>query len=230
MWWSCLDRMATLYPSSGYAESLDLVEMARAWAGDLTQIPAEAVLECYRRTMNGWMGTFPPSIGDFRKSWLDPDWDYWAQLNHDEEADAALAALPPGPQPDEGPGLQTCREQFHHLKATGTFVCCLCHDEHGAYPTAIRSANGEFWVCATDRCDFREPFSAATEPEAPVEAMDGGQRLADEANLDFASCNEAQREQLSAMARWLDDSDRSVTPENFLALWEEFQSASQSQS
>jgi hypothetical protein len=219
--------MATLYPSSGYAESLDLVETARAWAGDLAQIPAEAVLECYRRTMNGWVGTFPPSIGDFRKTWLDPEWDYWAQLNRDPETEA-LAALPPGPTPNEGPGLQTCREQFNHLRATGTFVCCLCHDEHRNYPTAIRSGDGHWWVCASGRCDFREPFVevevetvAADEVPAPES---GGQRLAEEANLDWASCTPAQQSQLDEMSRWLEAGERSVSPESFLPLWNEFQS------
>lgn len=224
MWWSCLDRMATLYPSSAYAESLDLVEVARAWSGDLAQIPADAVLECYRRTMNGWVGTFPPTIGDFRKSWLDPDWDYWAQINRDEE-DEALAALPPGPSLGDSLGLQTCREQFNHLKATGTFVCCLCHDAHGTYPTAIRSKDGQWWVCAQGRCDFREPFAEVGElSEVPVEKTDGAQRLAEEANLDWASCTPVQKTQLSAMAQWLDGSGRSASPETFLPLWNEFQS------
>jgi hypothetical protein len=161
LWAAVLSRLAVGYPLSPYAKMgrSDIEADAALWASEMREVPAVAIEELYRRTCNRRAGArdpgFPPNIGDFRATWLDPEWDFWAQQNSGSEDKAAVLALPAPPPDATGPGARTAHAQNAHRKRHGEFVCCGCPGPYGTPQTAVLSADGTKWVCGAHRCGFQ---------------------------------------------------------------------------
>ncbi|RYI11367.1 MAG: hypothetical protein EON48_13730, partial [Acetobacteraceae bacterium] len=137
LWAAVLARLGVGYPFSPYAKMgrADLEADGALWASEMREVPAVAIEELYvrtcRRRAQGKDAGFPPSIGDFRAAWHDPDWDFWAQQNSQPPLPALPAPL------DEGPGARTALAQNEHRRKCGGFVCCGCRNEYGVAVTAV---------------------------------------------------------------------------------------------
>lgn len=233
MWLAVLKRLAASFPLSPYAElGAEAIDTARIWSAELPGVPHDAVVPLYERLSKSWLSPFPPNVADFRRVWI--DWDFFVEVNAPEEefGGEPIAALMPGPKEDDGPKLKSTREQFKHMAARGHFVCCLCRDAHGVSPTALRTPDEKFWVCAEGRCEFQVPFvpivaRGEKEPEVAVEAEEKpvpkpaatrpkspAEQLADIYEIPFESCDPRQVAALSGFAKWLSN-DFSSTKEMF---------------
>lgn len=177
-WCAVISRLGLDKPHSKYANlgEVELIEMARSWANTLRAIPLEAIEAVYERVMREQArelargkGAFPPDTTTFSAVWLDPAWDFWADLNrHADEGDPTLPALP-APAPDcDGPGAQAMRLQNEAMAKCGRFVCCACRNEYDVALTAVLDAAAQNWVCAGTRCDFSWPVSdSSNAPRQP---------------------------------------------------------------
>ncbi len=169
LWEGVLIRLADGFPSSKFAlvDADELREMAATWADELSVVPPLAIPELHRRTMGKHVSTFAPSIGDYRATWLDPAWDFWADLNADEEKNSpALPMLPEGPRDTDGPGTTAAALQIARLRGGKAMVCCECYTINGNAIPATLSLDKERWICAGDECGFRLDFWDTD--EAPI--------------------------------------------------------------
>lgn len=193
-------RLAEGFWNSEYAklEADEIVAKAGVWASDMSDIPSQAIPELHRRTMAKHGNTWAPTLGDFRASWLDPAWDYWAEVNRSPEADSSpMLALPAPLLDQDGPGSRSFRAQRAHLEKHGYFVCCDCTDAVGFAPTTLLNETGAFWVCAQSQCDFELRQGEAACPPRPRLARDSA---AKQSQPTFDPAKHAQLEALRRSA------------------------------
>ena len=231
LWMGVLMRLADGYPASKYAQMgrAELEEMAVTWMNDLPAVPAAAIPELHRRTMNNALSTFAPSIGDYRAMWLDPAWDFWAEANSSDEKSAPAAPmLPEGPRSLDGPGLTSAKLQMARLRAGKEPICCECTNDAGIALPATLSRDKTLWRCAEDVCGFLldiektdgAPIRARRElarPKPEVTREDDEKttptakgratladirRAADDCNLDLDAMKAAEHADFCAWVNW----------------------------
>ena len=231
LWFGVLLRLADGFPASKFAQvdSEELREMASTWADDLGDVPAIAIPELHRRTMTKHTSTFAPSIGDYRATWLDPAWDFWADLNADEEKHApALPMLPEAPRDTDGPGTTAAALQIARLRGGKAMVCCECYTINGNAKPATLSPDKNSWICAESQCGFtldfwdtdETPIQPRREVERPVRhttnddeqekaatakgraSLADIRRVADECDLDLDAMDAREHADFCAWVNW----------------------------
>ena len=212
----------------------------------MREIPAGAILEVYETAARSCTYHAAPSVPEFRAAWQ----KHLAAAPREtfqeaEIREAAAAGRPALPAPSSIPVFAQI------FRSSGRCVVCKCQrlksfkSDTTHTPAKIeRDVRGrDVWVCALDLCGFeidandekqvRENsvspvFGVGTSPEKESVLTVGtsasrAQLLAEQCGVDWEDCDENQREFLRQMARWVDKNKISISPENFGARWEQFQ-------